>query len=183
LVVNTTSAQVLASLRNPYFNRTYQKYSGHRETPYQLEDAINPAVLRNGNIIFFAHSLDQLYYTHAVRLHRELVNNAINVLYTQPTLAVKHLPSAGRVSLLQQKKQSRYVAHLLYSPPLQRGEVMVIEDFLPVPNVNIELRVAEKIKNVRQIPENVNLPFTQANGVVKIMVPTFTMHTGIVFEY
>ncbi len=181
--VSVGAASVLASLRNPYFNRTYGKYSGHRETPNELTDAAYPAIIQHGNVIFFAHALDRLYYTHAVWLHRELVRNAIDLLDKAPMLKIDNLPSAGRQSLLHQENQKRYVAHLLYSPALQRGEVMVIEDFLPVPNVNVTLRVPQKIKNVLQIPGNKKLPFTQKDGAINIKVPTFTMHTALVFEY
>lgn len=181
--VKPTTSKVLATVIEPYFGRTYGKYSSHRETPYRMEDAEHPAVIQNGNIIYFAHNLDELYYKNAVRLHRQLVSNAIDLLYTSPNLTVKNLPSAGRVSFLQQLNEKRYVAHLLYSPGLQRGDVMVIEDFLPVPNVEIEIDVPEKIKKVIQIPGEKKLSFTRNGKKVKIKVPTFTMHTGIVLEY
>lgn len=181
--IKPTTASVLAAIVEPYFGRTYGKYSSHRETPYRLEEAEHPAVIRNENVIYFAHNLDQLYYTHAVRLHRELVRNAIDLLYDSPVLKVENLPSAGRVSFLHQEKQNRYVAHLLYTPALQRGEVMVIEDFLPVPNVQIEVNVPEKVKSVTQIPEGKKLAFTHEGNRIKICVPTFTMHAGIVINY
>jgi hypothetical protein len=183
LHVIVDKANVLASIRDPYFNRTYAKYSGHRETPYQLTDAAYPSVIRNGSVVFFAHALDKLYYTHAVWLHRELVHNAIDLLDKAPMLRIDNLPSAGRQSLLHQQKQKRYVTHLLYSPALQRGEVIVIEDFVPVSGVKLTVRLPQHIKSVLQVPGNRKLPFTQQNGVVKVSVPTFTMHTAIVFEY
>lgn len=183
LLVKPTTAAVLANIREPYFNRTYGRYNGHRETPYKPEDSQYPAVIQNGNVIFFAHHLDQLYYTHGVRLHRELVKNAIEVLYQSPYIQVRNLPSSGRVSFLKQAKEKRYVAHLLYAPALQRGEVQVIEDFLPVPDVEMEVAVTETIKNVYQIPGGKKLSFTKDKNVLKIKVPTFTMHTGTVLEY
>jgi hypothetical protein len=181
--IKPTSGKTLASVREPYFNRTYEKYSGHRATPYQLEDSQYPAIVKNGNVIYFAHKLDQLYYTHAVRLHRQLVSNAIDLLYESPVLSVSNLPSCGRVSFLKQEKENRYVAHLLYSPALQRGEVMVIEDFLPVPGVEIEVNVPEKVKKVYQIPDGKKVDFSRKGNKMSIKVPTFTMHTGIVLEY
>lgn len=181
--IKPTSGTTLAAVREPYFNRTYEKYSGHRATPYQLEDSQYPAIIKNGNVIYFAHKLDQLYYTHAVRLHRQLVNNAIDLLYESPVLSVSNLPSCGRVSFLKQEKENRYVAHLLYSPALQRGEVMVIEDFLPVPGVEIEVNVPEKVKKVYQIPDGKKVDFKRNGNKMSIKVPTFTMHTGIVLEY
>ena len=174
----------LAYIREPYFNRTYEHYSSHRETPYKLEDSEYPSVVKNGNVIFFAHHLGQLYFTHGVRLHRELVKNAIDLLYQSPNIRVNNLPSCGRISLLKQESDNRYVAHLLYSPALLRGDdIQVIEDFLPVPNVELEVNVHEEIKEVYEIPGEVQLDFEQVGIVIKIKVPTFTMHTGVVLRY
>lgn len=183
LLVKPTSGKVLANIREPYFTRTYEHYSGHRETPYKLEDSGYPAVIQNGKVIFFAHNLDQLYYTHAMRLHRDLVKNAIDLLYKSPNLKVSNLPSCGRVSFLKQEKNKRYIAHLLYSPALQRGEKGIIEDFLPVPGVEIQVEVPEKVKDVYQIPGGKKLKFEKKGDAVYVKVPTFIMHTGIVFNY
>ena len=183
LRVKPTTGIMLAAVREPYFNRTYEKYSGHRATPYLLKDSKYPAIVQNGNVIYFSHKLDQMYYTSAVRLHRQLVENAIDRLYQKPMLAVKNLPSCGRVSFLKQEKENRYVAHLLYAPALQRGDVMVIEDFLPVPGVEIEVNVSEKVKKVYHIPDGKKVDFTRRGNKLIIKVPTFTMHTGIVLEY
>ena len=183
LLTKPTTGSTLAAIREPYFNRTWEKYSGHRATPYQLEDSQYPAIIKNGNVIYFSHKVDQMYYTSAVRLHRQLVENAIDMLYGKPMVAVKNLPSCGRVSLLKQDKENRYVAHLLYAPALQRGDVMVIEDFLPVPGVEIEVNVPEKVKKVYQIPDGKKVEFTRKGNQLFIKVPTFTMHTGIVLEY
>ena len=178
-----TSGTALAYVREPFFNRTMEKYSGHRATPYKLENSEYPAVVKNGNVIWFAHDLDEMYYTSAVRLHRQLVENAINLLYEKPMLSVKNLPSCGRTSLLKQENENRYVAHLLYAPALQRGEVMVIEDFLPVSDVEIEVTVSEKVKKVVQIPDGKKLDFSRKGDKLIVKVPTFTMHTAIVLEY
>lgn len=184
LLVQPTNGEVLAFIREPYFNRTYAKYSSHRETPYKLEDSEYPAIVRNGNIIFFTHQLDKLYFEHGVRLHRDLFGNAVDMLYENANLKVSNLPSAGKVSLLKQESKNRYVTHLLYSPALLRGEkVQVIEDFLPVPNVDIVLNVKENVKEVYQIPGGKKLDFERVENGIKVRVPTFTMHTGVVFTY
>jgi tRNA(Ile2) C34 agmatinyltransferase TiaS len=134
-------------------------------------------------VIFFAHNLDQLYYTHGVRMHRELVKNAIDLLNNHPILKVNNLPSCGRVSFLKQEKDHRYVAHLLYGSAILRGEVQVIEDLIPIPGVEIEVKVSEKVKNVYQIPEGKKLSFSKNGNTLRIKVPTFTMHTAVVLEY
>lgn len=182
-VVKPEKANVLAQIHEPYFDRTYGHYSGHRETPYKLEEASYPSIIRNGNVIYFCHNIDRLYFNHGVRIYRQIFENAINLLSPENVLQVKGLQSCGRVNLLEQEKQRRYVAHLLYSPALQRGNVLVIEDFVPVDGVKIELNVPEKIKKVYSIPSKEELRFKTNNGKVEVMVPEFSMHTGIVFEY
>jgi len=72
---------------------------------------------------------------------------------------------------------------LLYSPALQRGDVKVIEDFLPVPDVLIAVRVPETVKAVRAIPSGEGLDFTLRDGAIEVAVPTFSMHTAIVLDY
>lgn len=183
LLVKPKKGEVLALIREPYFNRTYGQYSSHRETPYKLENSVYPAVHRKGNVIFFAHHLDQLYFENGVRLHRQLVSNAIDLLYEKPNLLVFGLPSCGRVSLLKQGAQKRYVTHLLYAPALLRGDkVEVIEDFLPVPGVEIEIRIPETVTEVYQVPGNTKLDFQRKGDVIRIPVPTFTMHTSVVLN-
>jgi len=183
LRVKPTTGTTLAYIREPYFDRTYAHYSGHRDTPYRPENSEYPAVLKNGNVIYFAHAIDKLYYKNGVKLHRELLKNAIDLLYTKPMLKVNNLPSCGRVSFLKQESKKRYIAHLLYAAPITRGDVSVIEDFLPVPNVEIEVEVPENVKSVMQIPEGKNLNFEKKGNKLIVKIPVFTMYSGVVIGY
>ncbi|MCF1713710.1 hypothetical protein L0U88_03580 [Flavihumibacter sp. RY-1] len=183
LKIKAEKADVLAGVVEPYFGRTYSHYSSHRETPYRLVESDHPAVVRHGNVVYFSHDLDLLYYSHAARVHRQLFQNALDLLYQHPALSIKNLPSAGRVSFLKQSIQDRYVAHLLYSPPLQRGEVIVIEDFPKISDVVIEVRVPEKIRKVFSIPDNKPLSFSRSGDLIRVKLSPFSMHVGIVMEY
>lgn len=178
-----SDGEALAMIREPYFSRTYRTYSSHLNTPFQLADSAYPAVVRRGNVIFFAHPFDRIYYHHGMRMHRDLFQGAIDLLDPVSVLRVQGLPSAGRVSLLKQADDQRYVAHLLYGPPLQRGDVKVIEDLPPIANITLDVRVPEAITAVTAIPSGESLEFSETDGAVKVDVPTFSMHTGIVLSY
>ncbi|MGY8923436.1 MAG: hypothetical protein ACKVJR_06880 [Flavobacteriales bacterium] len=179
-----TNGNSIAMIREPYFNRTYKSYSSHRETPYKAKNSIFPAVVRTDNTIFFAHQIDQLYFNHGMRIHRQLFENAIMQLDYEPLLKVNNLPSAGKVSLLNQENKNRFVVHLLYSPPLLRANnVEVIEDFVEIRGVNLELDLDRPIKKVYQIPDGKSLDFDITGGLLKVKVPPFTMHSAVVFEY
>jgi hypothetical protein len=173
---------VLARIREPYFNRTYAQYCSHQNTPYQLRDATHPGAVQKGRVVFLPHRLGKLYNEHGARLHRDLFGNALHRIYRHPLLRTE-LPSAGRVTLLKQSEQHRYVAHLLYAPPLQRGRCQVIEDLPELRNVPVAVRVEENIKKAYLIPGHKRLSLRRSEGGVRVVVPAFRSHVAVVLEY
>ncbi len=174
--------EVLAAIREPYFDRTYTTYSSHQNTPFRLEDAPHPAVTRKGGVVFLAHTLGRQYFEHGLRLHRQLFHNALRLVYEEPMLEVE-LPSAGRINLLHQPRQRRYVVHLLYASPITRGRVTVIEDLPTLHDIPVAVRLPEKVRRVSLVPGGQRLAFTRRGGVLRVVVPELTMHRAVVFEY
>ncbi|MBT3286796.1 MAG: hypothetical protein HN380_05570 [Victivallales bacterium] len=182
LRIGPTNADVLAHLREPYFSRTYGAYCGHQNTPNRLENAAHPAVIRHGNVIWLAHALDRMYYTQGAIVHRQLFANALRLLHAAP-MAEADMPSCGRISLLHQPEHQRYVLHLLYASPLQRGRCLVIEDLPELHNVKVALRLPEEIKSLHLIPADGTLPMATTDGVLTTTIPSFSCHCAIVAEY
>lgn len=174
--------QVLARLFEPYFSRTLSRYMSHLNTPPQREPAEQPAIIRHDGTIYFANPVDQSYQEHGARLHRDLFTRALAQLYLRPMLRVL-MPSSARVSLLHQPGHQRYIAHLLYGPPLKRGAVHVIEDLVPLHDVRVELRLPVEVRSLRLIPDNVELPFERDGDVIRTIIPKMQMHAAIVAEY
>jgi Hypothetical glycosyl hydrolase 6 len=177
-----TTGKVLASLREPYFSRTNGHYSGHLNTPYRLETASHPAAVQKGSVIFLPHPLDRMYLANGMKLHRDFVRNAIDLLGGEQVMRVEGLPSAGRVSLLHQADKKRYIAHLLYSPALGRGDVQVIEDFPTIDKVRLTLNLPEAVRSVTTVPDGATLTVKRTGMSVSVDVPAFKMHTAIVFN-
>ena len=174
--------EVLAAIREPYFKRTYDTYTSHLNTPYQLDDAEHPGILRSGNVIYFAHELDLMYYNSGARLHRDLLINALKQVHTKPMVETE-LPSTGRISLLHQADEKRYVAHLLYASPIQRGECEVIEDLPPLFNVGITFDLPVDVKKATLIPAMQELPIEEQDGKYSVTVPSFSCHCAVSFDY
>jgi hypothetical protein len=175
-------AQVLAAIREPYFSRTYAKYCSHLNTPYRIENAAHPAAVRKGTVILLPHRLGKMYYEHGARLHRDLFARVLGLLHSNPMVKTE-MPSAGRMSLLHQPRHNRYVAHLLYGPPLQRGRCLVIEDLVPLYEIPLELRVPQKVVSAYLIPGGEVLSLTQVGTAVKAVVPRVRCHQAVAFEY
>ncbi|MEM7032898.1 MAG: alpha-amylase family protein [Chloroflexota bacterium] len=174
--------EILATIREPYFSRTYQKFTSHQNTPYQLDAASHPGLIRKGNVIFIAHALDKMYYELGARLHRDLFVNALRLVHTRPMVETA-LPSAGRISLLHQPQHNRYVAHLLYGPPIQRGRCEVIEDLPTLTNVPVMFDLPVSVERVLLVPDMEELPIHQNEGKHVVTIPQFSCHCAVVFEY
>jgi hypothetical protein len=182
LRTKVTTGKVLATMREPYFSRTNATYSGHLNTPYRLETAPYPAAVQKGNILFFPHALDKMYLANGMKLHRDFFRNAIDFLGGEQTVKVQGMPSAGRISFLHQKEKKRYVAHLLYSPALGRGDVQVIEDFPVIDKAKLTVTVPETVRSITTVPGGETLSVSRSGNNVTVDVPAFSMHTAIVFN-
>jgi hypothetical protein len=181
--LKATDGQSLGTIFEPYFRRTYGQYCSHMNTPHTREAAEHSAVIQKGRIIYCAHPLGKMYSEDGARLHRDLFINALRRIYKRSVLTAA-LPSAGRVSLLHQPSRNRYVAHLLYSPPLQRGRTLVIEDFPPLYDIQLELRVPQKVKAVWLPLTNQKLKAEKRGAAVRVVVPELRAgHQMVAFSY
>jgi len=118
-------------------------------------------------------------------LHRGLVLHHLRGLWRRAYLDAD-LPSCGRAYLLKQAEAKRYVAHLLYAPPLPRATAMPlkhIEDLPPLHNVAVRLDVDEEVTAARLVPGDQEGPFSREDGVITLALPPFSMHQGVVFDY
>lgn len=174
-------SKVLAEVYEPYFSRTVEKYFSHRNTPPKTEPAQHPAIVKSGNVIYFAHNLDQVYFEFGARLHRDVFSNALEMIH-QPMLKVD-MPSAARVSLLHQPEYNRYVAHLLYAIPIKRGSVHVIEDIVPLYNIPLSVQLPKEIKRAYSVPDMKSIKIRKKGKSYEVTIEKMKMHRAIVFEY
>ena len=176
------TAERLASIRLPYFSRTYGAYCGHQNTPYDAEPAKHPAIFQIGRLVVMSHPLDRIYYQNGAKVHRTLFRNTLRLLHRKPMIEA-NLPSAGRLSLLHHRDEKRYVAHLLYGPPIQRGRCEVIEDLPTLHNITVTMRLPKEIRSLRQIPGNNILQISKSDDGIVTNIPSFSAHCAIVAEY
>ncbi len=175
-------ATVLASIREPYFSRTKAHYTSHQNTPYRLENANHPAIYKHNNNMIVAHPLDKMYQKYGAQIHRELFKNVLDQLLEDPMIHVS-LPSSGRVNLLHFPEKNRYVVHLLYATPVQRGVAQVIDDLITIYNTEVEVNIDKNIKKAYLMPDYKELKLIKSGNKVKIIVPKFECHTALVLEY
>jgi len=179
-----TGATALAAVHEPYFDRTYGHYCSHENTPHRLDAAKHPGAWALRDLAYLAHPVGLMYRKQAARLHRDYFLNALRLVYPERRQALSvTLPSGGRVTLTHQPDKRRYVAHLLYGPPMQRGRCQVIEDLVPLYDIPVSLRVPQHITRVELPLERMALEPRRSAGAVEVTVPKLVCHQMVVFHY
>ena len=173
-------AEVMARIGKPYFNRSWQHYCSHGPTPFD-ETTDHPAIVRNGNIIYFAHPIFRLYADQGARVYRQLIENAISLLRPRPMLQA-NLPSTARVGLLRQNDPERLVLHVLNYVAERRTDLDVIEEAQPVVDAELRVHTEHKPSCVYLAPDEDELEFTFADGDTTVRIPRIEGHAMIVFE-
>jgi hypothetical protein len=174
--------EILGDRFEPYFPRTTQRYCSHQKTPFAKKVSQYPSIVRQQNCVYVAHELDVMYQEYGARIHREVFHRVLPLVYTDALIQVD-LPSAGRISLLHQAAQSRYVLHLLYCPVTQRGRVAVLEDFPPLHDVRVQFDFPESIESVTMLSDDLNLTVPQKSSSGSLSVPQLRGHGLLVFQY
>lgn len=170
-----------AAVREPYFSRTYGTYCSHYNTPYREEQATYPAAIQNGSILYAAHELSRMYLEYGVAYHRRYFQWLLRKLYQADCVKV-NMPSRGRIHFVKQEKENRYILHLLYASPMQRGGVSVLEDFPALYDVPVKIRIPEEIEKVELIPQKKEIPFEKGGDGYWITVPEILGHQMVVIS-
>ena len=179
--VKCEGGEALAEVYEPYFNRTEGHFCGHKNTPYKTEAETYPALVKCGNILYFAHPVFEAYNKSGSYVLERYIINAIDKIYSRP-IVTRELPSCARVRLRRDKDGSFFALHLLYAPPVNRGNVCLLPDFPKLHDVEITLTVDKKISSVISEPDKENIKFTQNGDKITVYVPPFSLHKLIILK-
>ena len=185
--IKPTKGKVLAERRESYFNRTWRHYCSHQHAP-DAPEKVSPAAVIGQQIAYFTHNLFSEYRTYGQPLYRDFFEAALRELFADKLPVETNLPTGARINVMEQTKERRYVAHLLYAPTSVRGEfhgqpVEIIEDLVPLHDTAVKLRVSRAVKSVKLVPSGDPIEFTSQKGAVEFTVPEFTAHQMIELSY
>jgi len=167
--------EVLAQVWEPWFDRTYAAYCSHRNTPYRNEPAAHPAVVRKARHVYLAHPLCRMYHEMGAQVFRELFIAVLRLVYRPQYRAA--MPSAGRTRLTRQS--GRYVFHAAYASPVRRGRISVLEDMVPLHDVQVEIRLMQNVTAVRLAPQGQPIPFDVSQGTLRFVIPCVQCHQAV----
>jgi len=188
-----TRAQRFLERRITFFNRTWEHFCSHQHAP-DASTPVSPSAVATDRVVYFAHDLFTRYARYGQPLYRDFFFAALSHLLGKQLPVSTSLPTDGRFNLLEQKKQKRFVAHLLYAPKSRRGStdiagqgthkpIEIIEDLVPLHNVRVTVRLPRKIRSARLVPTGESLAFSQSGGAVTFTVPEFVAHQMVEMAY
>jgi hypothetical protein len=144
--------KILAPLIGSWFDRTYQHFCSHRQTP-SSGSVTQPGIVQNGPCIYFSNPIFSQYDDNAPHWCKVLVLNAVDLLLPNPL--VKHNgPSTLQATLTEQLNQNRWIVHLLHFVAERRShELDVIEDVIPLFSLKLFVRAPRPVQRATVVPE------------------------------
>lgn len=173
-------ARVIAQTMRPYFNRTHEHFMSHKHAPSNGE-TVYPAVIEHGGVVYFAHPIFSQYQHNAPRWTHTMLRNALQHLIGQP-LITHNGPSTLQVFVNEQadSRGTRWIVHLLHYIPIRRSDTIdVIEDVIPLYDLQLCLRLPHTVRSARLVPEGEAIQFDAGQGAVVLRVDKLCGHAMI----
>lgn len=169
--------KALAKVVPPYFNRTYDRFCSHRQTPPQLDVSDEPAIIIGEGYIYTSLNLFTDYITSGYKVHKDIVRVCIEQLYNQP-LVKSDLPYVTELTL--RENDTAYILHLLnYVKEKKSKRLEIVEERFTICDRSISVKTPFVPKQVRLVPENKEVTFGFANGYTTFSVDRASGHTII----
>jgi hypothetical protein len=156
-------SEALVAVGEPYFERSYDQFCGHEYTP---ENAMSEysAVVKSGRVITCSVPVFESYGLHADPYCRKLLKSCVDLL-VKPLL-VDNGPSYLEATVL--KNGSKTAVHLLSFIPERRAENMdVIEDAIPIVDLEIAVKCSAEPASVFLSPAGKKLEYAYSDGYVR----------------
>ena len=165
---------------NPYFNRTRAHFCSHQHTPNSCEYG-GTGMTEGKDGIYIAWNIFA-DYAQSGELHlKQMAIFALDRLLDSAKTLKTNLPAQGIVTLM--KQNDRLICHLLYASPVKRGNgIEVIEDILPIYNVELAIKTDKKINKVYLAPQKEDIDFTYDDGYISVKLDKIECHQMVVFE-
>ncbi len=186
-VVLAEGAEELASMSEPYFKRTYEHFCSHAQAPEKPETD-GAAITLGADGAYVAFPMCYEYANIGSQFVKQMAVAVIDrLLGDSKSLSTPTVPTQAAVSLMDQKGESRFVAHVVYAPRNLKGtakKIEVIEDCLPIYNTEVKVLMnGKKAKRVYTAPDGAELDFTQKGDTVSFVIPEFNIHAMAIIDY
>jgi hypothetical protein len=173
------SAQTLCEAVDPYFERTYEHFCSHGQTPCDKPSGYS-TVVQKGKIITFAFPIFTDYGKNASFPHRLILKNCMDRIMPEP-LVRDNGPTHLETTVVE--KDGKTVVHLISYYPLRKTETMdIIDNPFPLVNLRLSIRLSKSPAHVILAPSGKEIPFEYKDGRAEVNVDCLDGHVMVVFD-
>ncbi|MBQ0126093.1 MAG: hypothetical protein KBS59_07225, partial [Clostridiales bacterium] len=177
------TGEVVADMEKPYFNRTTFHFSSHKHTPNDPTSRY-PAATVGADGGYVSFPLFSEYATYGSLISKRVIEHMIDILLGDEKTLTTNLMAQGITTVMHQKDEHRFVNHLIYVSPVKRGnKIEIVEDIVPVYDIEVSLKLGVTPKRVHLAPENKDIDFDCTDGVITYTVDKIYCHQMVVIEY
>lgn len=173
-------AQGFVRIVEPYFERAWDHFCSHNQTPGAWLSAY-VGVVRKGRVITAAFPVFKAYAQHGNLACRHLIGRCLDLLLPDPLLRVQG-PSFVEATLTRQGAGRRIVHLLSYAPVRRTPNLDIVEEPSLVRDLPISLRLAQAPGKVTLQPAGQPLAFRYQAGRAEVILPELNGHALLVFE-
>ena len=172
-------ATVLARFVRPYFERTWEHFSGHSYTPPDsLTDEVAVAV--KDRVVAIPWPLLEAFAEHGNEAYRELLGAALQRVLPDP-LVVADRPVHLETTVVRTETGS--VVHLLsFVPSRQTPALDLVHDPFPLVDIPVAVRSEQRPARVHLEPEGIELEWTYEDRYVRTQVTSLHGHAMLVID-
>ncbi len=174
-------ASVLCRVVEPYFERRWDHFSSHNQTP---ADRLSKyaAVVAKGRVVTCAFPVFKAYATHGNLPYRALIQVCLDRLLPA-ALTRFDGPSHVELTVTRQKRPARTMVHVLsYIPARRTPKLDIVEEATPLVNGQLALRLPKAPRRVTVQPAGREVPFTYVDGYAHLSLTSDHGHDMVVFE-
>ena len=182
-LVEVVDAEVYAETYLPLFNRTYEHFCGHANTPYDKKANRYPALAKKGNVVYMAHKMGVIYSQNGCIAHRDYFISALKNLLSYEPLVQMKMGSCGRVTALEQAEKNRICLNITYAQPVKRGCAEIIDEIQTLYDIPVRIKTDRKVVGVSLPLRGEQLPFGKEADGYFFRIPQLQCHETVVLEY
>ena len=174
--ISVTDGKVIANMQNPYFNRTLEHFCSHMHAPNN-PDYVGAGAVIKGNVAYIGWDIFTAYARLGHIYFKELFAYAVDEMLGDDATVRAAMPDRGVMTYTRQEKEGRNIMHLLYAHTTVRGKnTEVIEDTVPLYNVECSVKCSKKPSEIRLVPSGERLDFKYSDGRAGFTVPKVDIH-------
>jgi hypothetical protein len=178
-LVPKSSEAVIASVVEPYFERTWEHFCSHYQSPPD-RDTCFAAAMVSDRVASISYPIFMAYARHGNLPYRSLISECISRLLPNPQLRVS-APSHVESTTYQQ--HNRQIIHLLsYAPRRRTPSIDIVEEPTACIDVRVSARVTKEPKTVHLAPQRAPVEFTLRGDRVEFALPVVSGHQIVVLE-